>query len=234
MASDAPRPASTRGKWLVGGPPVLYLLVFFAAPTLIMALASLRTPGEFGGLAPLVDAAGKLDLNLDSYARFFTEAIYFEVFVKSVIFAAATTLRGIDLVQIPTSLLAQVDSAVGGKTGIDTRRGKIAISGTVALPLFRLMRHGKVLRGTVLDPFGYQAERRAERALAAQYEQDLRAAMAALRPETLETAVGLAELPETIRGFGPVKDANRTKAEARRTALLAALDGTAPVAMAAE
>lgn len=39
-------------------------------------------------------------------------------------FAAATTLRGIHLVQIPTSLLAQVDSAVGGKTGIDTRQGK--------------------------------------------------------------------------------------------------------------
>jgi spermidine/putrescine transport system permease protein len=92
VASDTPQTGSTRGKWLVGGPPVLYLLVFFAVPTLIMALASLRTPGEFGGLAPLVDAAGKLDLNLDSYARFFTESIYFEVFVKSVIFAAATTL----------------------------------------------------------------------------------------------------------------------------------------------
>ncbi|HEY7904431.1 MAG TPA: ABC transporter permease [Casimicrobiaceae bacterium] len=92
MASEIPQAVSTRGKWLVGGPPILYLLVFFAAPTLIMALASLRTPGEFGGLAPLVDAAGKLDLNLDSYARFFTESIYFEVFVKSVIFAAATTL----------------------------------------------------------------------------------------------------------------------------------------------
>jgi 3-dehydroquinate synthase len=39
-------------------------------------------------------------------------------------FAAATVLRGIDFVQIPTSLLAQVDSAVGGKTGIDTRQGK--------------------------------------------------------------------------------------------------------------
>src|SRR5262249_38731884 len=39
-------------------------------------------------------------------------------------FAAATVLRGIDLVQIPTTLLAQVDSAVGGKTGIDTPRGK--------------------------------------------------------------------------------------------------------------
>jgi 3-dehydroquinate synthase len=39
-------------------------------------------------------------------------------------FAAATARRGIGLVQIPTSLLAQVDSAVGGKTGIDTRQGK--------------------------------------------------------------------------------------------------------------
>ncbi len=39
-------------------------------------------------------------------------------------FAAATLLRGVDLVQVPTTLLAQVDSAVGGKTGINTRQGK--------------------------------------------------------------------------------------------------------------
>ncbi len=39
-------------------------------------------------------------------------------------FAASIVLRGIDLVQVPTTLLAQVDSSVGGKTGINTRFGK--------------------------------------------------------------------------------------------------------------
>lgn len=39
-------------------------------------------------------------------------------------FAAATYLRGIDFIQIPTSLLAQVDSSVGGKTGVDFNQYK--------------------------------------------------------------------------------------------------------------
>ena len=39
-------------------------------------------------------------------------------------FAAAITLRGLDVVQIPTTLLAQVDSSVGGKTGINSVHGK--------------------------------------------------------------------------------------------------------------
>jgi 3-dehydroquinate synthase len=39
-------------------------------------------------------------------------------------FAAAITLRGLPFVQIPTTLLAQVDSSVGGKTGINTCHGK--------------------------------------------------------------------------------------------------------------
>jgi 3-dehydroquinate synthase len=39
-------------------------------------------------------------------------------------FAASVLLRGVDFIQVPTSLLAQVDSSVGGKTGINTRHGK--------------------------------------------------------------------------------------------------------------
>ncbi|HET7097494.1 MAG TPA: ABC transporter permease, partial [Casimicrobiaceae bacterium] len=80
------------GKWLVSGPPLLYLIVFFGIPTLIMVLASFRTPGDFGGLAPLFDESGKLDLNVESYVRFFTESVYAEVFLKSVWYALLTTL----------------------------------------------------------------------------------------------------------------------------------------------
>ena len=39
-------------------------------------------------------------------------------------FAAATYLRGISLIQVPTTLLAQIDASVGGKTGINTASGK--------------------------------------------------------------------------------------------------------------
>ena len=80
------------GKWLVGGPPLAYLVVFFALPSLIMVLASFRSPGEFGGLAPLVGEDGALDLNLESYARFFTDTIYAEIFLKSFWYALLTTL----------------------------------------------------------------------------------------------------------------------------------------------
>ena len=86
------RRTGTSAKWLVSGPPILYLLLFFAIPALIMVLASFRTPGEFGGLAPLVDEAGKPDLNVESYVRFFTEPVYAQIFVKSFVYALLTTL----------------------------------------------------------------------------------------------------------------------------------------------
>ena len=91
MKRATARPRERLGKWLVSAPPLVYLLFFFAMPTLIMVLASFRTPGEFGGLSPLLED-GKLDLNLDSYVRFFTESIYAQIFVKSVWYALLTTL----------------------------------------------------------------------------------------------------------------------------------------------
>jgi indolepyruvate ferredoxin oxidoreductase len=66
-----------------------------------------------------------------------------------------------------------------------------------------------------------------ERALIEQYIADLRTALAALSPDTLDVAVAIAQLPDMIRGFGPVKDANRAKADKQRSALLAQL-ATAP------
>ena len=98
--------ATPVGKWLVVGPPLLYLLVFFAIPSLIMVLASFRTPGEFGGLAPLFEE-GRLDLNLDSYARFFSEPIYAQIFLKSAWYALLTTLFCLALAYPLAALVAK-------------------------------------------------------------------------------------------------------------------------------
>jgi indolepyruvate ferredoxin oxidoreductase len=121
--------------------------------------------------------------------------------------------------------------------GIDPatgRRRKIMIPGWMALPLFRVLRHGRRLRGTALDLFGMQAERRAERRLIEQYVGDLRTIAEALVHSNSDAALGLAELPDQIRGFGPVKDANRVKAEVRRQALLARLENKNTAVLAAE
>lgn len=90
----APRGNSLH-KWLIGGPPFAYLLVFFAIPVLIMVAASFRYPGEFSGLAPLFteDEAGRrLDLTVESYGRFFSDYLYTELFLKSFAYAAVTTV----------------------------------------------------------------------------------------------------------------------------------------------
>ena len=80
-------------KWLIGGPPLAYLVVFFAIPVLIMVLASFRNSGDFGGLAPLFsEESGKLDLTTENYGRFFSDFIYTELFLKSFAYAAITTI----------------------------------------------------------------------------------------------------------------------------------------------
>ena len=101
------RDSGRLNKWLVSGPPLIYLLVFFAIPTLIMVIASFRTPGEFGGLAPLTDETGKFDLNLESYTRFFSETVYAQVFLKSVGYALVTTLACLLLAYPLAALIAK-------------------------------------------------------------------------------------------------------------------------------
>lgn len=53
-------------------------------------------------------------------------------------FAASIYLRGIDFVQIPTTLLSQIDSSVGGKTGVDLPQGK-NLCGTFHQPILVLI-----------------------------------------------------------------------------------------------
>lgn len=81
-------------KWFIGGPPLLYLIVFFAIPTLIMLVASFRHVGPFGGLAPFIqhDASGwQLDLTIDNYLRLFADTLYLRLFVRSFVYALVTT-----------------------------------------------------------------------------------------------------------------------------------------------
>ncbi|WP_395018220.1 indolepyruvate ferredoxin oxidoreductase family protein [Dongia sp.] len=88
------------------------------------------------------------------------------------------------------------------------------------LGAFGLLAKLKSLRGTRLDPFGYSAERREERKLIADYETLVAELIAQLTPANHAAAVALASLPETIRGFGHVKDASIAKAATRRVELL--------------
>jgi len=81
-------------------------------------------PGEesksFAGLQALCDALLDLELDRGDLIVAFGGGVVGDLAG----FAAAILKRGIDFIQIPTTLLAQVDSSVGGKTAIDTPRGK--------------------------------------------------------------------------------------------------------------
>ena len=81
-------------KWLVSGPPFVFLLLFFAVPSIIMVFASFRYPGEFGGLAPIsaADPNTLQGFTLETYQFFFSDIIYSRIFFKSFLVALATTL----------------------------------------------------------------------------------------------------------------------------------------------
>ncbi|MFA6921970.1 MAG: ABC transporter permease [Gallionella sp.] len=93
MSEKRLSPAARLTKYLVSGSPFLFLLLFFAAPGLIMVLASFRYPGEFGALAPVTAAPDTLHgLTLETYRFLFSDLIYAEIFLKSFLVALSTTL----------------------------------------------------------------------------------------------------------------------------------------------
>jgi indolepyruvate ferredoxin oxidoreductase len=92
--------------------------------------------------------------------------------------------------------------------------------GPWVLPAFRFLAKLKRLRGTPFDPFGRTLERRTERKLIADYEGMLDEVLGALTPDTHAIAVGLAAMPEKIRGFGHIKQRHLAAAMADEAALL--------------
>jgi len=88
------------------------------------------------------------------------------------------------------------------------------------MSVFRPLAKLKFLRGTAFDPFGYTTERRTERQLVRDYEALLDELIARLSPDNHHLAVGLAAIPEKIRGFGPVKMRHLRAAKADEAALL--------------
>lgn len=118
----------------------------------------------------------------------------------------------------------------------DPTTGKIAkhIYGPGLLRLFRLLARLKTLRGTRWDPFGRSEERRMERALITQYEQDVGELLESLSFLRLPLAVEIASLPEQIRGFGPIKARQAREVAGKRQALLTRWrQPTAPASQAA-
>ena len=87
---------------------------------------------------------------------------------------------------------------------------------------FRLLARCKGLRGTWLDPFGHTAERRLERQLVKDYQAALQAILARLDSGNYVEALGLASLPQEIRGFGPVKEESARACQAQLRAALQA------------
>jgi indolepyruvate ferredoxin oxidoreductase len=104
--------------------------------------------------------------------------------------------------------------------------------GAWVLPAFRLLARLKGLRGTRFDLFGYTDERRRERQLIGAYQATIEQVLATLDQNNHSMAVQIAQVPESMRGFGHIKDKNVKAAKERTASLLAAY--RAPAKAAAE
>jgi indolepyruvate ferredoxin oxidoreductase len=106
--------------------------------------------------------------------------------------------------------------------------------GAWVMPLFRFLASMKKLRGTKLDLFGYTEERKMERRLIGEYEATIAQVLAGLDQNNHAMAVQIAAVPETMRGFGHIKEKNVKAAREREASLLAAYLSPASAKAAAE
>ena len=103
--------------------------------------------------------------------------------------------------------------------GAASRPRKIAIGSWALLPL-RWLARLRWLRGRLLDPFRHTEDARLARKLLGCFEGDFEAMAAGLRRGNLASAIELAKLPSTIKGFGAVKAHSAQVALRRRHVLL--------------
>jgi indolepyruvate ferredoxin oxidoreductase len=92
--------------------------------------------------------------------------------------------------------------------------------GPWTMTAFRLLAGLRFLRGTWLDPFRSSDERKLERRLLGEFEADVEDVLARLTPANHAAAVRLLSLPETIKGYGRVKEASAAEAAKARAAAL--------------
>ncbi len=100
--------------------------------------------------------------------------------------------------------------------------------GSWAMTAFRVAAKLRFLRGTWLDPFRNSAERTLERRLVAEFEADVDDVVARLSPANHAAAVRLLGVPETIKGYGRVKEASAADAAQARAAALRQFDAAKP------
>ncbi len=103
---------------------------------------------------------------------------------------------------------------------------KLAL-GSWFTPVLRLLRAGRVLRSTPLDPFGWARVRRVERSLIGEYEALVKEAIGALATAP-DTVLEICELPDLVRGFEQVKLGNVEVYRARAEELRGRLAAGAP------
>ena len=101
-------------------------------------------------------------------------------------------------------------------TGIPQKRE----FGGWVMPLFKLLAKFKGLRGSALDPFGYSAERRQERQLITEFEQDMDQILGQMTRDNYARGLQITRLPQKIRGFGHVKASSIEDYRETRAALL--------------